>query len=279
MTQHQLIGRTENEVLWYQRRDILSAASAWVALGGYSAAFAQQRSNIVQLTGDALVNGSRLAPQSILQTGDRIETGPGSNLIFVIGNASFQVRQNSRLVVERGDTLNAVSVLRLLTGAVGSVWGKGSPRQIITPTLTAGIRGTGVYTEVLPAQNNRSYFCNCYGVVDMAAGQERAQSRADYHQAFWGEATPRNGRLLTPAGAINHTDEELEFLARLIDQRTAWQVMGKKGVKDGKGYMDESPNNQHPVQPGGAAPTAAPVPTAVAPAPAPWYAPITNLFK
>jgi hypothetical protein len=246
MEQHSLQGRTEDEVLWFQRRSFAAAAASWVAMGGFSAAQAQQRSNIVELVGDAQVNGSRITPQSILQTGDSIETGPGSNLIFVVGNASFQVRQNSRLRVERGASLNAVSVLRLLTGAVASVWGKGSSRQIVTPTLTAGIRGTGVYTEVRPQQNFRSYFCNCYGVVDMAAGPDRALSRADYHQAFWGEAVPVNGRSLTPAGAINHTDEELEVLARLIDQRTNWQIMGKKGPKDGKGYMDESPNNVHP---------------------------------
>jgi hypothetical protein len=249
MTQHSLQGRTEDEVLWFQRRSFVSAAAAWTAMGGLSAAHAQQRSNIVELQGDAQINGSRLTPQSIIQTGDRLETGPGSTLIFVVGNASFQVRQNSRLTVERGTSLNAVSVLRLLTGAVASVWGKGSNRQIVTPTLTAGIRGTGVYTEVRPQQNFRSYFCNCYGTVEMAAGPDRALSRADYHQAFWGEATPVNGRTLTPAGAINHTDEELEALARLIDQRTAWQIMGKKGVKDGKGYMDAAPGNVHPAAP------------------------------
>jgi hypothetical protein len=45
----------------------------------------------------------------------------------------------------------------------------------------------------------------------MAAGDDRAQSQADYHQAFWGEVQPKEGRLLTPAKAINHTDEELEY--------------------------------------------------------------------
>jgi hypothetical protein len=246
MTQHSLQGRTEQEVLWFQRRSFISAAASWTALGGISAAQAQQRSNIVELRGDATLNGSRLSAQSVIQTGDSIETGPGANLVFVVGNSAFQVRQNSRLSVERGFTLNAVGVLRLLTGAVVSVWGKGSSRQIVTATLTAGIRGTGVYTEVFPEQNFRSYFCNCYGMVDMAAGTERLQSRADYHQAFWGEPAPVNGQLLRPARAINHTDEELEALALLVNQRTNWQTMGKKGTKDGKGYMDEAPTNTHP---------------------------------
>ena len=248
MTQHILQGRTDDELLWHQRRSFLRNAAAWTAMGGFAGAEAQSRSNIVELLGDALVNGVRLLPQRSIQTGDRLETGPASNLIFVLGNASFHMRQNSRLTVERGNTLNAVSVLRLLSGAVASVWGRGNRRSIITPTLTAGIRGTGVYAEVLPDQRYRSYFCNCYGAVDMAADSDRLVSQASYHQAFWGEAQPRAGRYLTPAPAINHTDEELEFLARLINQRTAWQLAGTKGSRDGKGYMPDGQQQPHPAQ-------------------------------
>ena len=251
MTQHILLGRTDDEVLWHQRRSFLRNAAAWTATGGFVGAQAQSAGNIVELLGDALVNGARLLPQRTIQTGDRLETGPASNLIFVLGNASFHVRQNSRLTVERGNTLNAVSVLRLLSGAVASVWGQGSRgnrRQIITPTLTAGIRGTGVYAEVLPEQNHRSYFCNCYGVVDMGAGTDKLVSQSSYHQAFWGEAQPKAGRYLTPAAAINHTDEEIEFLARLINQRTAWQLAGAKGSRDGKGYMTDGQQQPHPAQ-------------------------------
>lgn len=236
MTQHTLQGRSEQEVLWFQRRSFLQAAAAWTALGGFESAQAQNRSNIVQLIGDATVNGKRLSPQQAIQTGDEIATGPQSTLIFVIGNSSFHVRQNSNLTVERGATLNLVSVLRLVTGAVASVWGKGSNRQIVTPTMTAGIRGTGVYTEIFSDQGGRNYFCNCYGTVDMTAGRDKTTSVSEYHQAYWGEVSPKDGHSLTPAKAINHTDEELEYLARLVNQRTAWQISGKKGSKEVQSY-------------------------------------------
>jgi len=229
MSQHILQGRKESEVLWFQRRSFLQAAAAWTALGGWSGAHAQRRGNIVDLRGDATLNGARLTPDSQIQTGDLVETGPGSNLIFVVGNSSFHVRQNSRMTIARGDRLNLVSVLRLISGGVASVWGPGSRRQIVAPTLTAGIRGTGVYTEVMPDQ--RSYFCNCYGVVDVAAGRDRTVSTADYHDAFWGELHPQQGQILRPAPLQNHTDEEMETLARLVGQRTAWQVSGQKRVK------------------------------------------------
>ncbi len=248
MTQHMLQGRTDDELLWYQRRSFLQNAAAWTAMGGFAGAQAQSRSNIVELVGDALVNGIRLLPQRTIQTGDRLETGPASSLIFVLGNSSFQVRQNSRITVERGNTLNAVSVLRMLSGAVASVWGRGTRRQIITPTLTAGIRGTGVYTEVVPGQNYRSYFCNCYGTVDLQAASDSVQSVASYHQSFWAEPEPKAGRHLTPARAINHSDEELEYLARLVGQRTAWQLAGGKGSRDGKGYMPDAQQQPHPAE-------------------------------
>lgn len=247
---HHLYGRTENEVLWFQRRSFLQAAAAWSALGGVGAVQAQAQggSTVVELVGDVQVNGQRLRPQQNIQTGDQIVTGPQSTLIAVIGDSAFHVRQNSTLSLERGATINTVSLLRLITGAVVSVWGKGHNRQIVTPTLTAGIRGTGVYTEVLPAQAGRSYFCNCYGTVDIGAGPDRTVSEAQYHQSFWGEVSPKNGRWLTPAKAINHTDEELEYLAQLVSQRTAWQIVGKKGTKSGMGYMEEEQGQMHPAE-------------------------------
>jgi hypothetical protein len=246
MTHHQLAGRTENELLWFQRRSFLQAAAAWTALGGGAGAWAQSRSNIVQLSGDATLNGERLTSAHTIQTGDQIATGPGSTLIFVLGTSAFHVRQNSMLTAERGVSLLAVSVLRMLTGAVLSVWGKGERRQIVTPTITAGIRGTGVYTEIFAQQEGRSYLCNCYGEVEVSAGADRVLSQSSYHQSFWGEVSPKGGRMLTPAGAINHTDEEVETLARLAGQQTAWQIAGHKGVKNGMGYMDDKPGQMHP---------------------------------
>ena len=249
MTQHTLQGRSEEEILWFQRRDTLKAAAAWVMAGGLPAALAQQRSNVVEFVGDVMLNGERMRPQQIVQTGDDILTGPASRLVFLIGNAAFHVRQNSRLRVERGSTLNTASLLRLLSGAVVSAFGPGSNRSIVTPTLTAGIRGTGVYTEIMADQGGRSYFCNCYGTVDMESNGNKAVSVSSYHQSFWGEVQPRGGRFLTPAPALNHTDEELEFLARLIGQRTAWQIIGQTGVKDGRGYMEQRPPEAHPAAP------------------------------
>lgn len=264
----QLLGRSEDELLWHRRRSLLQAAAVWVAAGGWAGAQAQSRSSIVELRGDVRRNGEALTPQHSIAAGDRIETGPASTVVFAVGDGAFMVRQNSHVSLE-GDTPAAVKVLRLISGAVASVWGRGADRKVILPTATAGIRGTGVYAEVFADQGNRGYFCNCYGTVDLATGTESVVSEASYHQSFWVENAPRNGRLLTPAGAINHTDEEMEFLASLIGQRTAWQIAGRKGTKDGSGQMG------YPAAPGGSAPAAPPAPASpppevpAAPAPVP----------
>ena len=249
MSRHVLASRSEAEVSWHRRRSFIQAASAWTAMGGFTGAWAQQRSNVVERRGDFLLNGRPMASGQPVQSGDTLQSGPDSSMVFVVGNASFLVRQNSYLSVERGHTLNTVSLLRLVAGAVASVWGSGQRRLITTPTVTVGIRGTGVYTEVFKAQNNRSYFCNCYGVVELDASGEKLRSEAQYHQSFWAEPAPRNGRMLTPAGAINHSDEEIEQLAALVGQRTAWQTAGRPGVKDGRGYMDAAPGAVHPAAP------------------------------
>jgi hypothetical protein len=55
--QHLVQGRTEEELLWYQRRGVIQAAAAWLAMGGIDAAMAQQRSNIVAIP-------SKLAPRA-----------------------------------------------------------------------------------------------------------------------------------------------------------------------------------------------------------------------
>ena len=65
----------------------------------------------------------------------------------------------------------------------------------------------------------------------MASGNDRELSESTYHQAMWAEPALDGRSALTPARAINHTDEELEFLAALIGQRTAWQISGQKGDK------------------------------------------------
>mgnify|MGYP006138207261 CR=1 FL=1 len=113
----------------------------------------------------------------------------------------------------------------------------GRTRASAPPYRPTGVRTAFQSYPTLLAQD---------GTVDVSAGSENARSVAEYHQSFWGEVEPKNGRYLTPAKAINHTDEEMEYLAKLVNQRTAWEIAGRKGVKDGAGYMEQQPPSAHP---------------------------------
>ena len=195
--------------------------------------FAQERSNVVSSTGDVLVNGKPLLPEQSIYAGDTISTGTRSNLVVVMRSSAFQVRPNTKLMFEGALSSQIVKTLRLINGAIVSVWGKGEERKIVTPTMVAGIRGTGVYTEVFEKQDNRTYICTCYGTVELTSGQYKQISSTQYHEAFWAETTHQRDKPFTPAKMLNHTDEELEFLAQLVNQKTAWQISGRKKHQDG----------------------------------------------
>jgi hypothetical protein len=227
-------GYSKSEHLHWSRRDILIAASTWAGAQALSVQ-AEGRSNIVSQTGDVLVNDKMLAPHQSIRAGDRISTGPGSALIVVMGKDAFQLRANTQVTFEGHADGVIVQTLRIIQGGVVSIWSKGDePKRITTPTMVAGIRGTGVYTEVFEKQDNRSYFCTCYGSVELTAGTDKKLSSTSYHEAFWAEPQPKKGKYLTPAKMLNHTDSELENLAQWVQQQTAWQITGfKSGGHEG----------------------------------------------
>jgi hypothetical protein len=214
---------TQEDTLWFQRRAFVQGAAAFVASGLWLPAHAQSRSNIVAMEGEVLHNSRPIQKDAVIQTGDIVQTGANGIIIFVLGNSSYAMRRNSLLRLDRGLSINFVSALRLLTGGVAAVFGKGRERSIVTSTLTAGIRGTGIYFEAEP---ERTYFCNCYGTIDLAAGGDRLTTVADYHDSFFASLTkPKDGKFIWPTKPRNHTDQELETLARLVDQSTGWAGM------------------------------------------------------
>lgn len=165
--------------------------------------------SVYEATGEVTVDGRPVAPGTRIGASARIVTGPGAQLIYVVGSDAFIQRQNSR--VELAGSGFLVNTLRVATGALLSVFGRGAKR-VVTPTSTVGIRGTGLYVESEP---ERSYVCTCYGEVDIAtAADERVAQRivSKHHDA------PRyvtRNRIL-PAPFINHSDVELALIEALV---------------------------------------------------------------
>ena len=166
--------------------------------------------SIYELRGDCRINGRPATAGSFIAAGDALTTGPDSRLIFVVGGDAFLMRENSSIALAGAGLL--VNALRVLAGALLSVSGGGT-HAVSTPTATIGLRGSGLYVEVLA---DRSYVCLCYGTADIAAigSGERETHTSRHHDAprYVLAAGPKR---ILPAPLINHTDQELALLEAL----------------------------------------------------------------
>jgi len=170
--------------------------------------------SIYDIRGEVRVNGQKAAAETLIGPNDRIETGKDAQLIFVVGKDAFLMRANSRLELS-GDDSVLVSGLRLLSGALLSVFGK-KEHHFVTPTATIGIRGTGLYVE---AEADFSYVCTCYGTTDIAAGDDASRETivSRHHDApryIYGDGA--SGKRISSAPFKNHTDLELALIEALV---------------------------------------------------------------
>lgn len=171
---------------------------------------------VYRVRGDARVNGAPAREGMDVKAGDIITTGRDGELVFVIGKDAMLVRDNARVEVSGRAGALLADGLRIVTGAVLSVFSPGGPRTIRVRTATIGIRGTAVYVEDML---DRAYVCTCYGVAEIAAQDDpavRETVRTEHHD---------QPRYVYPAGAaqrivqapvINHSDAELILLESLV---------------------------------------------------------------
>lgn len=173
--------------------------------------------SIYDLTGPVLVNGQAATPATRITASDRIETGRNAQLIFVVGTDAFVVRENSRLEMSGSNLL--ARLFRVTTGAVLSVFGRRTEKEMRTPTATLGIRGTGLYVEAEP---DRSYVCTCYGTVRIAAADTPSIAEtvtAKHHDAPRYVLGPAATTRIAAAPFINHTNVELMLIEALVGRR------------------------------------------------------------
>ncbi len=215
-----------------RRRLLLQALAAGLLSGGaVRAALAGPFGNIPKqlppgqsiytLTGDVRVNGQPATLNTRITANDLVETGKGSEIVFVVGKDAFMLRANSRmqlspdLTQRRGTVQNAADNIKLLAGKLLSVFAKRTHR-IETPTVVVGVRGTGVYLEANP---DESYLCTCYGLVDIRATGDAASQESietTHHDKPRYITTGKGNKLIRPAPMINHTDQELMLVETLV---------------------------------------------------------------
>ena len=169
---------------------------------------------IHRFRGQVFVNGEPAKRGTPVKPGDTVSTGPKSYATFVVGDDAFLVRGDSKL--ELGGTGPLVSLARVITGKLLSVFSSGRPREIRGTTATIGIRGTGAYIEV---SAERNYFCLCYGsaeIVPIADPKAAEVVTTVHHDAPRFIYPSGKSKLIEPAPVINHKDEELILLESLV---------------------------------------------------------------
>ena len=194
-----------------KRRDLLKGATALLLV---REALAQGRleKGVYRLRGDVHVNGATPQQGGELRPGDTVRTQAGGEIVFVSQRDSFLVRQNSEVsLVANG--------LRVVTGAVLSVFAPGERKEIRTATAVIGIRGTAVYIE---AEASRTYACTCYGeavltpIAQPAAAETVQTTHHESPRYIMASGAPQ---MVMPAPVINHTDAELILLESLVGRQ------------------------------------------------------------
>jgi hypothetical protein len=188
---------------------------------------------VQEMKGDVRINKTPAKPGAVVNPGDIVTTGAASHVVFVIGQDAYLLRENSRLQVtgERASTNAAgavkaavVKTLNLLSGKMLGAFGRGE-KQILAPTVTIGIRGTGVYVEAEPA---RAYVCTCYGETLLEAREAKASEliRTTHHDApryIYGRGAKE---VIAKAPVINHGDAEILMLEALMDRTPPFAASG-----------------------------------------------------
>ena len=168
-----------------------------------------------QVKGSVTVNGKPAEAGMAVGPGDTIVTGADSQAIYVIGQDAYLQREKSTVSFASEVAGAAAGIMRVLTGKILSVFGKGN-KKLETPTATIGIRGTGCYIE---AEDNRVYLCLCYGVVEVSPKAdpshiERIETKHHEHPIYIHHNSSMP--MMADAPMINHRDDELELLENLV---------------------------------------------------------------
>ncbi len=174
--------------------------------------------SIYRTSGRVLVNSQLATVATRIAPGDTVETSPDGELVFVLAEEAFILRGGSRVVIEKPPANSPLkTALRLATGKLLSVFGRGRPTRIATATATIGVRGTGVYVESDPAQ---TYLCTCYGVADISATNDplstETVSATHHDKPLYILAKGKTGASIRRAPFINHTDQELMLIETLV---------------------------------------------------------------
>ena len=229
----------------YNRRELLNFISLFGVVGTISfllngCSFSR---GFRQIEGEVFLNGRRVSHEQmegqdgVLVPSDAlIRTGSHASAIFVIGRDAFLMRGNSEIELKPNlldNKKNEIIGFNLRSGAILSVFARKN-RKLRTPSALIGIRGTGVYIET---DSKKTYVCTCYGTSYMQVkdAPEINETVTTLHHdqprfIYSGE------KRIDPASVINHSDQELILLERLVGRVPPFVKKQREEVGGSNGY-------------------------------------------
>ena len=181
---------------------------------------------IHDLRGNVKINGTPATADSVINPGDTVVTGTDGYIVFVIGESAFMLRSRSELVVDKPAPEAygaAYGLIRLLTGALGATFKKGTPAGLRIANATIGIRGTGIYMET---RGTGTYFCTCWGKTEITIADTQLQKEfveaTRHNPRFIAQKALENGSFFMPAPFETHTDGEMDILEKCVKRRAPW---------------------------------------------------------
>ena len=186
---------------------------------------------IQKISGKVTVNGAKAHQGDAVARGDVVRTGKHSNAWVILENSAvFMMKPLTEVIVTRAmagaKELEPGAELALNTGGVLSYVHKagegGYPFEVKASTVTAGVRGTTFYVEVYDA--HKSYVCDCFGNVGLTSLIAPAvvkDVKSVYHTAFFiGDQGAKEDELMTHAGMLGHTDDDIEKMKSIFADAT-----------------------------------------------------------
>lgn len=208
---------------WLAR--IAGSSTALAAGMGYlreALAQGEIKSGVSRVNGDVRVNGKPTQVGAMVKPGDVVETRRGDTVV-VVDRDAFLVRAGTTVEFGAEGSAVAKGTMRVLAGKVLSVFVPGNRVQVVTRTATIGIRGTGLYIELIP---DCTYACTCYGsaqLTPLADPRQGVTVTTTYHDApryiFAAADKSIKGPLIEPAPVVNHRDAELIMLESLVGRK------------------------------------------------------------
>ena len=106
------------------RRSFLAGSAAAVAGVFLPLCTEAAETSIHDLRGEVLVNGKRIGKDAVIRAGDSVVTTSNGYVVFVVGQDAFMLRERGELRLEPHSDSFLIMGLRLVTGALGAVFGR-----------------------------------------------------------------------------------------------------------------------------------------------------------